>query len=45
MAKNRLYGRPWTPRADIYETQEYVSIVLEAMQGIAGELGLNGTPA
>jgi putative nucleotidyltransferase with HDIG domain len=27
------------------ELWEHVSIVLEAMQGIAGELGLNGTPA
>jgi predicted hydrolase (HD superfamily) len=27
------------------ELWEHVGIVLEAMQGIAGELGLDGTPA
>ena len=29
MAKNRFYGRPWAPRADVYETQQHVSIVLD----------------
>ncbi len=25
----KMYGRPWTPRADISETEEHVTIVLD----------------